>query len=162
MLEDPQSSPNNPSRSSESNKDTQPEEGVPKMREWGGSVSVCDEDSIQFIFQNVNGISRSSAIHEEIKASEIRLGAHMTALCETNINWRNHSFWDEWELKLQRNYTERQFSHSSCNEGSLLVTQRGGTSMFCNTRLNSRLLHSNRKCFRQDRCTSHDGRKCGP
>ena len=112
----------------------------PKMGSWGDSILNIGEGDVRFLFQNVNGLSRLASTHEEFKANMIRLGSHLTAICESNVNWQNASFRDHWESTLQRRYSELQFSHSSCNEGNSKVIQRGGTSMVCNSRLSSRLI----------------------
>ena len=104
-----------------------------RMDSWGDSASSLDDGDIRVIFQNVNGITRSPVTHKEIKANLIRLGPHLSALGETNINWRNHQVRDQWENTLQRDHTELQFSYSSCDEGRLPFLQRGGTAMFCNS-----------------------------
>ncbi len=111
-----------------------------KIEEWGDAISNIRDNDVRFLFQNVNGISRSPSIHEEFKCNMIRLGAHLTAISESNVNWRNPSIRDRWESTLQRNYSDLHFSHSSCDEGFSPTSQRGGTSMICNSRMSSRLV----------------------
>ena len=64
----------------------------------------------------------------------------VTALAETNVNWKIFKFRDNWEALLQRSYASLHFSHSSCDEGKQYQLQRGGTSMICNYRLGAKLL----------------------
>ena len=40
-------------------------------------------------FQNVNGLSNLPGIHESLKSKMIELHGTVTALVETNVNWRN-------------------------------------------------------------------------
>ena len=108
---------------------------------WGDSTSNFNEDEdVRILFQNINGLSRQLAIHEEFKLNMARLQATLIGICESNVNWRNFTFRDQWESGLQRQHVEMQFAHSSCNEGSEKILQRGGTSMLCTNRLGSRLL----------------------
>ena len=70
----------------------------------------------------------------------VRLGGHITGISESNVNWRNYIFRDQWEAILQRNYATLHFSHSSCDDGPLPILQRGGTSMICNNRIGVHLI----------------------
>ena len=70
----------------------------------------------------------------------VDLNGTVTALAETNENWNNFKFHDEWEALLQQSYASLHFAHSSCDEGKKHQLQRGGTSMICNYRLGAKLL----------------------
>ncbi len=108
---------------------------------WGHSISEFnEEEDIRIVFQNVNGLSRVPATHAEFKLNMYWMKPHLVGICEPNVNWRNTTFWDQWESSLQRWSTELQFAHSSCNEGRSKVLQRGGTSMMCTNRIGSFLL----------------------
>jgi len=114
---------------------------VPPLGHWGDPMANIADDTIRILYQNVNGLSTSSSVYEEVKLNIVRLGSHLTTMSETNLNWQNHKTRDTWESTLQREYADMLFSHSSCNEGSSTTSyQRGGTSMVCNSRLGSRLL----------------------
>ncbi len=107
---------------------------------WGDNIKTLDDNDVRFVFQNVNGLSRNGAIHEEFKQNMVRLGGHITGITESNVNWRNFGFRDQWETTLQRNYATLHFSHLSCNEGSVHPLQRGGTSMVCNSRIGAHMI----------------------
>jgi hypothetical protein len=47
----------------------------------------------------------------------VDLNGTVTALAETNVNWNNFKFCDEWESLLQQSYASLHFAHSSCDEG---------------------------------------------
>ena len=34
---------------------------------WGDNISSLSEDHVRFVFQNINGLSRSTGIHEALK-----------------------------------------------------------------------------------------------
>ena len=87
------------------------------------------------MFQNVNGITSSTGVHEALKSKMVALGGTVTALSEINVNWKIFNFRDKWETLLQQSYALLQFSHSSCDEGKQQKLQRGRTSMVCNYRL---------------------------
>ena len=70
----------------------------------------------------------------------VDLNGTVTALAETNVNWNNFKFCDDWEALLQQIYVSLHFKHSSCDEGKQHQLQRGGTSMICNYRLGAKLL----------------------
>jgi hypothetical protein len=110
------------------------------MSHWGSTPDSLADNDIRFLFQNVNGLSTQASVYAEVQANIVRLGTHVVAMGETNLNWRNFTIRDMWESTLQRQYAKLFFSHSSCNEGSSPCYQRGGTSMLCNSRLGARLL----------------------
>ncbi len=112
-----------------------------KQQVWGDKMNKVTNNSIRILFQNVKGMYiPSPATHEEFKSNAIKLGAHLIGICESNVNLRHASLHHQWENPLQRRYTELQFSHSSCNEGSSKLLQRGGTSTICRYRLSARLI----------------------
>ena len=55
---------------------------------WGDSISFLSNEHIQFVFQNVNGLSTSPGIHESMKSQMVALQSTMSAFAETNINWK--------------------------------------------------------------------------
>ena len=69
------------------------------------------------MFQNVNGITSSTGVHEALKSKMVALDGTVTALVEINVNWQNFHFHDKRETLLQQSYAFLQFSHSSCDEG---------------------------------------------
>ena len=107
---------------------------------WGDNISSLTEGHVQFVFQNVNRFSSSTGIHEALKSKMVDFQGTVTALAETNVNWKNFTFRDNWETLLQRSYSSLHFSHSSCDDGHHRPMQRGGTSMICNHRLGAKLV----------------------
>lgn len=112
----------------------------PKLGAWGDDINTISDEDVCFIFQNVNGITSSTGLHEALKSKMVALGGTVTALAETNVNWQNFNFCDKWETLLQQSYASLHFSHSSCDEGKRRKLQRGGTSMVCNYRLGAKLM----------------------
>ena len=84
---------------------------------WGDNISSLTEGHVRFVFQNVNGLSSSTGIHDALKSKMVELQGTVTALAETNVNWKNFTFRDNWETLLQRSYSTLHFSHSSCDDG---------------------------------------------
>ena len=76
-----------------------------KRGAWGDSISYLSNEHIQFAFQNVQGLSTSSGIHESMKSQMVALQVTMSSFAETNINWKNFTFQNRWETFLQRIYT---------------------------------------------------------
>jgi hypothetical protein len=70
----------------------------------------------------------------------VELQGTVTALAETNVNWKTFTFRDNWETLLQRSYSTLHFSHSSCDDGHHRPIHRGGTSMICNHRPGAKLV----------------------
>ena len=117
-----------------------PEQQPPKLGTCGNDINTISDEDVRFIFQNVNGITSSTGVHEALKSKMVALGGAVTALAETNVNWQNFNFRDKWETLLQQSYPSLHFSHSSCDEGKQQKLQRGGTSMVCNYRLGAKLM----------------------
>ena len=72
---------------------------------WGDNISSLTEGHVRFVFQNVNRLSSSTGIHEALKSKMVELQGTVTALAETNVNWKNFTFQDNWETLLQRSYS---------------------------------------------------------
>ena len=47
------------------------------------------------MFQNVNGITSSTGVHEALKSKMVALDGTVTALVEINVNWQNFHFHDK-------------------------------------------------------------------
>ena len=107
---------------------------------WGDNISSLTEGHVRFVFQNVNRLSSSTGIHEALKSKMVELQSTVTALAETDVNWKNFTFRDNWETLLQRSYSTLHFSHSSCDDGHHRPMQQGGTSMICNHYLGAKLV----------------------
>ena len=95
-----------------------PKQQSPKLGAWGDDISSISDEDVWFVFQNVNGITSSTGVHEALKSKMVALGGTVTALAETNVNWQNFNFRDKWETLLQQSYASLHFSHSSCDEGT--------------------------------------------
>ena len=93
------------------------EQQPPKLGAWGDDISYISDEDVWFVFQNVNGITSSTGVHEALKSKMVALGGTVTALAETNVNWKIFNFHAKWETLLQQSYAFLQFSHSSCDEG---------------------------------------------
>ena len=78
-----------------------PEQQPPKLGAWGDDMSSISDEDVWFVFQNVNGITSSTGVHEALKSKMVALGGTVTALAETNVNWQNFNFHDKWETLLQ-------------------------------------------------------------
>ena len=72
----------------------------PKLGAWGDDINTISDEDIWFIFQNVNGITSSTGVHEAFKVKMVALGGTVTDLSETNVNWQNFNFHDKWETLL--------------------------------------------------------------
>jgi hypothetical protein len=70
----------------------------------------------------------------------VELQGTVTALAETNVNWKDLTFRDNWETLLQCSYSTIHFSHSLCDDGHHKPMQQGETSMICNHRLGAKLV----------------------
>jgi hypothetical protein len=60
----------------------------PKYGAWGDDINTISDEDVWFIFQNVNGITSSTGVHEAFKSKMVALGGTVTALAETNVNWQ--------------------------------------------------------------------------
>ena len=107
---------------------------------WSHDINTIANQDIRFVFQNINGLTSLTGVHEALKAQMVAMMGTVTALAETNVNWKNFKVRDSWEALLQQSYASLHFSHSSCDEGNQYQLQRGGTSVICNYRLGAKLL----------------------
>ena len=107
---------------------------------WGHDITTIHSENVHFVFQNINGLTSLTGVHESLNARMVDLDGSVTALVETNVNWNNFKFQDDWEALLQQSYTSLYFACSSCDEGKQHQLQHGGTSMICNYRLGAKLL----------------------
>ena len=107
---------------------------------WGHDINTIANQDICFVFQNINGLTTFTGVHEALKVQIVAIKGTVTALAETNVNWKHFKFRDNWEVLLQWGYASLHFSHSSCDEGKQYQLQRDGTSMICNYRLGAKLL----------------------
>ena len=73
----------------------------PKLGAWGDDINTISDEDVWFIFQNVNGVTSSTGVHEALKSKMVALGGTVTALAKTNVNWKNLHFRDKWETLLQ-------------------------------------------------------------
>ena len=71
----------------------------PKLGAWGDDISAISDEDVWFVFQNVNGITSSTGVHEVLKSKMVALGGTVTTLAETNVNWQNFNFHDKWETQ---------------------------------------------------------------
>ena len=58
----------------------------PKLGAWVDDISSISDEDVWFVFQNVNGITSSTGVHEALKSKMVALGGTVTALAETNVN----------------------------------------------------------------------------
>ena len=88
-----------------------------KHGDWGNDITTISNEDVCFVFQNINGLTMFTGVHESLKARMVDLNGTVMALAETNVNWKNFKFHDDWEAILQQSYASLHFSHSSCDEG---------------------------------------------
>ena len=62
-----------------------PEQQPPKLGAWGDDISSISDEDVRFVFQNVNGITSSTGVHEALKSKMVALGGTVTSLAETNV-----------------------------------------------------------------------------
>ena len=63
-----------------------PQQHPTKLGAWGDDINTISDEDVQFVFQNVNGITSSTGVHEALKSKMVALGGTVTALAETNLN----------------------------------------------------------------------------
>ena len=100
----------------------------------------CQKTMSGLCFRMSMDFPGSLAFMKHWKSKMVELQGAVTALAETNVNWKNFTFRDNWETLLQQSYSTLHFSHSSCDDGHHRPMQRGGTSMVCNHRLSAKLV----------------------
>ena len=58
-----------PEETSATDAGNHPTLGVPQLGHWGDPMANIADDTIRILYQNVNGLSTSSSVYEEVKPS---------------------------------------------------------------------------------------------
>ena len=61
---------------------------------WGHDITIIHNENVHFVFQNINGRTSFTGVHESLKERMVALNGTVTALAETNVNWNNFTFHD--------------------------------------------------------------------
>ena len=54
---------------------------------WGDNISSLTEGHVQFVFQNVNGLSSSTGIHEALKSKMVELQFTLVSASAVTVPW---------------------------------------------------------------------------
>ena len=63
----------------------------------GHNITTIHNENVCFVFQNIIGLTYFTGVHESLKARMVDLNGTVTAVAETNVNWNNFKFCDDWE-----------------------------------------------------------------